>query len=43
MDGILNDIIRALRVEDLRNSQLLPAVFALVSRIMSPNLRTQDY
>jgi hypothetical protein len=33
---MLNDIIRALCVEDLRNSQLLRAVFALIARIWSP-------
>jgi hypothetical protein len=39
----MNDIIRALGVEDLRNSQPLRAIFALIARIVSPNLRTQDY
>jgi hypothetical protein len=43
VDAILNDRIRALCVEDLRKSQLLRAVFALMARILSPNLRTQDY
>jgi hypothetical protein len=43
VDGLLNDLIRALCVEDLRKSQLLRAVFALIARIMSPNLPTQDY
>jgi hypothetical protein len=40
---LLNDIIRHLIVEDLRNSQLLPAIVALIWRIMSPLLLTQDY
>jgi hypothetical protein len=43
MDGFFNDIICALYVEDLRKSQLLRALFALIARIMSPNLRAQDY
>ena len=43
VDGLLHDIIRALCFEDLRKSQLLRAVFALIARILSPNLHTQDY
>ena len=43
MNGNLNDIIRARCVEDLRESELLRAVFALPARILSPNLLTQDY
>ncbi len=39
----LTNAVRALCVEDLRNSQLLRAVFALMSRMISPNLRTQNY
>jgi hypothetical protein len=41
--SFLHGIIRHLIVEDLRNSQLLRAIFALIWRIMSPLLLTQDY
>jgi hypothetical protein len=40
---LLTDIIRHLSVEDLRNSLLLGATFALIWRIMSPLLLAQDY
>jgi hypothetical protein len=41
--GLLTDIIRHLIVEDLRNSPLLRAIFALIWRMMSPLLLTLDY
>jgi len=41
--SILNDTIRHLCVEDFRNSLLLRAIFALIRRMMSPLLLTQDY